>query len=213
METRTDIAFPGLTMGALLLSKIQKSFRKRYNFRKVSRSYHRKNTITDEQRETEPREFVNENFLRDYPKLMSKIQRKNNLKSSFLSNPKKSEKKTLNNYNTNIDLPGLVNDVISIPSDDEISDFKLKSPTPSTNDSTCYSRQSPASSLDYLTLRPTYFNDQDFQDAVYLTVFSNKAKEETTRKSDINYLLAPIKPSGDALQRYSAVYHYLFIFF
>ncbi|KAJ3226907.1 hypothetical protein HK099_003859 [Clydaea vesicula] len=47
-----------------------------YNFHKVNRAYHRQNTITDEQRAAEPREFSHEKFIKNRPELLSQIQRK-----------------------------------------------------------------------------------------------------------------------------------------
>ncbi|KAJ3397650.1 hypothetical protein HDU92_005392 [Lobulomyces angularis] len=47
-----------------------------YSFHKVNRAYHRQNTITEEQRAAEHREFSHEKFIKNRPDLISMIQRK-----------------------------------------------------------------------------------------------------------------------------------------
>ncbi|KAJ3395952.1 hypothetical protein HDU92_004449 [Lobulomyces angularis] len=47
-----------------------------YNFHKVNRAYHRQNSISDEQRAAEPREFTHDFFIKDRPELLTKIHRK-----------------------------------------------------------------------------------------------------------------------------------------
>ncbi|KAJ3378055.1 hypothetical protein HDU92_007717, partial [Lobulomyces angularis] len=52
-----------------------------YNFSKLNRSYHRKNSISESEKLIEPKEFANKFFIRGKPDLLKYISRKNNSNS------------------------------------------------------------------------------------------------------------------------------------
>ncbi|KAJ3225828.1 hypothetical protein HK099_006126 [Clydaea vesicula] len=65
-----------------------------YNFHKENRNYHRHDTITDEERAAEPREYSHKKFIRGRPELLKQIKRKNSPVTKNKENSKSSNSNT-----------------------------------------------------------------------------------------------------------------------
>ncbi|KAJ3378842.1 hypothetical protein HDU92_007073, partial [Lobulomyces angularis] len=175
-----------------------------YNFHKRNRKYHRQNSITEEERDAEPREFYNENFLESSPQLINKISRKNSA-----SRLKREKQLAMKSFKSNSS--SCTNSENS--SEDEFT--SLFSPLSSPGNTQSYTNQSPLSeNFSHFNLEEksnvNLYSDQVFKlycskndNTTYSSVFNKNLKLEMNSKFNIKFLLAPTKATGGALQRYT----------